>query len=160
MEEKPHIKDNIVSKKYAGKVWLNDKVLIFFIAVIFFAFAGTDEIIKHPVGYGLGLLALITLSYMSYSLSLNYFILKGDKLVIKNHFNFDECTTLAVSEIAVIEFGVAAKNRKSILVTTKDGRKKLFIADSLGRKQWKEFKKDIAAASITIKDEGSVLFYP
>jgi hypothetical protein len=93
---------------------------------------------------------------MAHSLQMGYFVIDGQALIVKNHFNNDELTSIAMEEIASIEIGSMPRGPKALKLIMKNGRKDIFPASSLRKKHWEELKKDIAALNVPLKDNGVV----
>ncbi len=88
--------------------------------------------------------------YFILGLKMNYFIIDGNSLFIKNHYFFWMKTSFDIRDIvsAGMEWRWRAGNM--FLFTTKYSEKWSYIASSLRRKDWRSFKEKLASFGIDI----------
>ncbi len=115
MEENKPFLIGCTAKKYAGGFWLcNYRIIINLTGVTFCVVILWGKGIEHPILITISIITAIVFIYMARSLQMNYFIIDGEKLIVKKHFNTDELTVLAMKDMADIEIGSLPKGCKAL----------------------------------------------
>jgi hypothetical protein len=87
------------------------------------------------------------------SLTMNYFQVSQNYLVIKNHNLLWRRKAYRLSDIKEVTFETQGKMPNCLRVITKDFRNKLYLAATLGDKTWLELKDKLESYNITVRNE-------
>jgi hypothetical protein len=90
--------------------------------------------------------------YFGFGYQMNYFIISNDQLIIKNHFWFWYKKTYELNDIIEMNFEQPYKRSKSLRITTKDFKSKLYSAGSLRNKHWQALREAAITMSIPYRD--------
>jgi hypothetical protein len=90
----------------------------------------------------------IIVFYIGFGLQLHYFFISNQRLIVKNHFIPWINKSYNIEDIAETNFETPRKRSKSLRITTKDFKSKLFAAGSLREKNWNELKDKLKSLGI------------
>ncbi len=124
--------------------------LSYFFSFLFFIIA-ISELGRSGSGVGLiaiyGIFLFVILSY-----GLHYFVITENVLIIKNHNFFWKNEVYRLSDIKEISFEQRGKSPNFIRIINNDFRMKVYRADTLGKKQWKNLKEYLEAKDVKVND--------
>ncbi len=158
MEENKDFITILASKKYAGNPWLTFKTILLLVILISYPLLLWSRFYEDAVPAGTVTVLIVVMHYMNTHIQMNYFVIKDNALIIRNHYSFREQTIFPLHEIGSFEIIKPRKLSTSLKVFTTNGKSQVFIAGSLNKKDWEEFKKDMTGAGFIIKDEGNAFF--
>jgi len=142
-------------KKYAG----NPFITIYTISILFiflmplFMFSQSHVISIQ----GIFFLAIILLLISSaYGTQMNYFVLDGENLIIKNHYFFWKNKVYALSNITEANIEQTGRRARALRIMTNDMESKIFCAGSLWKRQWRELRDDLGIIGIPVRVDISI----
>ena len=100
---------------------------------------------------------VFTLPYLAFMFSifsngLYYFILTDNFLIVKNHHFFWKIHVYRLSDIKKISFEQRGRSPNFMRIITNDFKMKIYMADSLGKKQWKGLKESFERKGVKVND--------
>jgi len=144
-----------IEKKYAGNPWLSVNTICFLSITLLFLliiWASRDtEIVPLAICSAF----IIVMSYMHFAIQMNYFIVKDEILIIKNHYSRSDNISIPLIDITGFEIINPPKLSKALKIFTSHGNAETFMAGGLNKKNWSEFKEDMTKAGFTIKEGGN-----
>lgn len=147
-----------VEKKYAGNPWTSGPTIIILVIIpvitLFLFFYQPHE---SPLAYLIGASGYMIFFYLGGSLQMNYFIIREHTLVIKNHYNRDELTSIPFEEIASLELISAPRVGICLTLNHINGNIEIYQAQSLCKKHWRAFRDDMMAEGIIFTDDRKLL---
>jgi hypothetical protein len=158
MEENKDFIKILTLKKYAGNPWLTSNTILLLFILISYPVLLWSRVYEDPVPAGTVTALIVAMHYMNTHIQMNYFVIKDNFLIIKNHYSFREQTIFPFHEISSFEIIKPRKLSISLKVFTTNGKSQVFFAGSLNKKNWEEFKKDMIGKGFHVKDEGNHFF--
>lgn len=94
------------------------------------------------------LLIPLSIFYLGFGYRLDYFLISNEHIVVKNHFLPWINKSYDIDDIVEINFENPSKRSKSLRITTKNFKSKLYSAGSLREKKWIELKEKLKGLHI------------
>ncbi|MDN3657446.1 hypothetical protein QWZ08_17470 [Ferruginibacter paludis] len=148
----PHINTKLIfadKKTYAGNPWITfNSIIIIAMAVCF-----TIMFLNHPIHPEMAWFPVgcVLLFGLALGTQMNYFVLDGTSLHVKNHYFFWKNKVFDLTDINEFAIETPHKRSTSLRVITKDFQSKLFGAGSLREKNWRQLRDDITAIGIPVR---------
>lgn len=141
-----HLNNIIVDKRYAGNVWTTFNTFMILGMILFFA-------IKLHVRPGKEILLLIPLAavlffYIIFGTQMNFFEIKEDKLIIRNHYFPWKKRVYNLKDIEEVSKETPYRRSTGLRILTYKFDSKLFCAGSLRDHTWKELLDDLSSLGI------------
>lgn len=144
---------NSHSEKFAGNPYINFNSLTFYVLCGVFIYF----IISRPESWAPASIVFtipVAIVYFAVGSQLNYFLLSGDELIIKNHFFPWKKHQYNLTEVREFVLERPYKSSKSLRVITKDFRDKLYPAGSLRSQHWLQLSTRIKELGIPLRIVG------
>lgn len=103
-------------------------------------------------------IGLMLFMFWFFSYGLHYFQVTDEHLIIRNHVAFWYKKTYKLDDIQQIRFGSESRMPTTLILYTKDYKKRFFHADTLWKKHWKSLRDDLRSKKVKTGNLGQVGF--
>jgi len=142
-------------KKFAGNPFItNYTICILFIFLMPLFRITQSQVISIE---GIFFLAVFLVPiFAAFGTQMNYFVLAGENLIIKNHYFFWKNKAYALSNILEVNIEQTGRRARALRIMTNDLESKTFCAGSLWKRQWRELRDDLGIIGIPVRVDTSI----
>ncbi len=146
-----NLKNSFINKKYSGNAFFTaNTLLIVGIAIFFFlkfdAKPGKEWVLLIPVLF-------ILLIYIFLGAQMNFFEIKNDLIIIRNHYFPWKKLEFNINEIEEVSKESQKKRSDGLRIITKDFQSKFYGAGTLKDKTWEELLADLGSMGLKTQND-------
>lgn len=146
-----NLKNSFINKKYSGNAFFTaNTLLIVGIAIFFFlkfeSKPGKEWVLLIPVLF-------ILLMYIFLGTQMNFFEIKNDLIIIRNHYFPWKKIEININEIEEVSKETQNKRSDGLRIITKDFQSKFYGAGSLKDKTWEELLADLGSMGLKTQND-------
>jgi hypothetical protein len=140
------------NKVYAGNPLISSNTVLLLLPLVLVALSFSEP--TMPITPLLSfMLVLFFAAFFAVGTQMNYFIVNGENLIIKNHFFLWKEKTFNLNDINGFVFERQYRRSNALRILTKEFESKKFAAGSLRDKHWLSFKEDMTRLGIPVRSQ-------
>jgi len=145
--------DNEYYDTFEGNQFTSLRGILLWGFIVFFTYTVLTSNGSHKTASFLVYIFFSVLWFFLHSLTMNYFKVSENFMVIKNHNLLWRRKAYRLSDIKEVTFETQGKMPNCLRVITKDFRNKLYLAATLSDKTWLELKDKLESYNISVRNE-------